>query len=310
MSLSALGSSSSQSILQLIHQRKDAMKSMISAVQSGDISSAQSSLSTLQQDSQGIGSVLGADPSSQSGASSQSKSKTDVAAIFSAVQAGDLSGAQSALQAAQLDRGAGSEGAGTTFTVSSSSAIPPAPSPTSTTSSPSAAAVSARTLLSDLNSVLSSILAGDGTNAQSAAGMLTNDVQTLTGPQTASSSPSSPTPGSGAGAFLSDLQSLASAAASNNSAGEQQAAQNLVNDIQNAGSGAGRIGGGHHRHGGHHHDSQGSGSSNTSGSQPSSSRIAVSAQSAYNEMVQLATQVTGPASTSLATNSTANAAAS
>lgn len=297
MSLSALGSNSPQSILQLLHQRRDAMKSMVSAVQSGDISGAQSSLSTFQQDSQAVNSALGVDPGS--GSSDQSKFKTDMAALFSAVQAGNLSGAQSALQAVRQDRG---EGSGTTDSASSSSVVLQPSSPSSATSTSSGSDVSAKTLLSDLNSVLSSILAGSTGNAQSAAGTLTNDIQTLTGSQTTSSSDSSPAPGSGVGAFLNDLQSLASAAASNDSAGEQQAAQNLVNDLQNASSGPGRIGGHHHHHGGHRTDSQGSGSSSTpaspasSNSETSSSNtIAGLAQTAYNEIVQLANQGSAPA---------------
>jgi ribosomal protein S20 len=80
------------------------MKALTSAVQSGDITSAQQALTQLQQDSPRLAQAL------QSGDSSTDSSRiSSLKSLASAVQSGDVSGAQNAL--AQLQQpGAGAAG--------------------------------------------------------------------------------------------------------------------------------------------------------------------------------------------------------
>jgi hypothetical protein len=69
---------------------------LVSAVQSGDMSGAQSALTALQSDRAAMGAQGGRGPGQDS-----SKMSNDLAALVQAVQSGDVAGAQKALQTIQ-----------------------------------------------------------------------------------------------------------------------------------------------------------------------------------------------------------------
>ena len=101
MSLSAVPGTSLASIY--AQQRKD-FQTLANAVSSGDLSQAQQALSALQANTQASQTA-----SASSGQTSQGSSglgvqiKTDFSALSSAVQSGDLTGAQKALTSLQQD---------------------------------------------------------------------------------------------------------------------------------------------------------------------------------------------------------------
>ena len=120
MSISSIGSITSPSIdpydtqraqatmdfsasFQLGSRKTDAFRgdfaSLLSAVQSGDMTGAQSALQTLESDQPSTPAVYG-----PSGASSTSSPvSSDLSSLFSAVKAGDLNAAQSALDQFRTD---------------------------------------------------------------------------------------------------------------------------------------------------------------------------------------------------------------
>jgi hypothetical protein len=237
MSISSVGSN--PSLVDLLRQRRQATKAMETAVQSGDLASAQQNLAVVQQDTQSIQASTGSGVGAQSGNPFQNPLKNDLTAIMNSVQAGDLTGAQSALQQFQADKqalqasaiGGGSQSANPQDAFSK-----------------------------DLSTLLTAVTSGDKTSMQNAATALQSDLQNLFGGQAASSSQtagSTNTPGT-ANAFLSDLQSLISSAQSGDTAGAQQAVQKLQQDVQGA------VGGtqGHHHH--HHRAAASSSSTATS----------------------------------------------
>src|SRR5277367_1205454 len=102
MSISALSSNLiadlSQQRQNPFHEIKQDFQQLASALQSGDLSDAQSAYSAIQQ-------VLGANSGSTSNASSSGPNtlQTDFAALGQALQSGDLSTAQSAFSQLQSD---------------------------------------------------------------------------------------------------------------------------------------------------------------------------------------------------------------
>lgn len=263
MSLPALGSNASQALFQAMQQRREAMRSMIADVQAGDLSGAQGALRTFQTSAQTIGAALGVDSSPQSGNSTSGGFRA-MSDLIVAIVSGSLNDAQSSLQSMQTDQDNSASSAADLG--ASSTSISPA--------------ASASTLLNDLDNLLSSILSGDKSRATAAGGALTNDVQSLTGSKSESAGDS----GSIEYPFLSDLQSLAAAASNNNAIGEQQAAQNLLKDLQSAAPQGARVNGGHHHHGSH------GGVKSTDNPSLAPDRISLSkaATQAYNSILQLA----------------------
>lgn len=247
---------------------------MESSVQSGDIAGAQTSLATYQQDTQSSQSVLGGNSAPLGSSSAPTAFRSDLTAFASAVQSGNIGDAQSALQTLQQAQQAPGFGAGS----------PPSASDGTTGSGVS--------VLNDLNAMLSSLLSGDSSGAQSAANTLENDLQVATGTQTAAGSPSNQLPSSSttssSNPVLNDLQSLIADAQSGNTDGAQQAAQSLVNDLQNAD--ATSTSSHHHHGGGHHHADAGSTSSSAAqgSSLTSASSLASAAQQAYQSVLALA----------------------
>lgn len=117
MSISGISAGSSNSVLlQLFQQRNQALASLESAVQSGNIGTAQQSLTALQQDTQTIQSTLdppgdqstggqgtGSSSGQPAGSSAQSTFASDLTALLQAVQSGNTATAQQDATAVQND---------------------------------------------------------------------------------------------------------------------------------------------------------------------------------------------------------------
>jgi len=103
MSISAVNNGGS-AIENLFHQRRADFKSMQSAVQSGNITVAQTALAAYQTDIQNLHAQQQSTtpPSSYSG---NTKIQSYLSTLTSSIQSGDLTSAQSALKAYQQDRG-------------------------------------------------------------------------------------------------------------------------------------------------------------------------------------------------------------
>lgn len=231
MAIDALGSGSNASIIQLFKQRRAAMQDLESAVKSGDIKTAQSSLATLKQ----------ADTGDQSGAAGsgnnpyRSAMKSDLSVLMQAVDKGDLGAAQAALQTLDKDREA---------------AAPPAAPP----SLADALGGSDSTFLTDLKSLIGAAQSGDTGSVQRAMTALQSDLQSLLtsgGDNTGAAASDAQT---GQPSFVDDIKSLLDAAKSSDTKGMQDAAKKIAADIQNAvaqAQGGPQQAGGHHHH--HHH---------------------------------------------------------
>ncbi|MDB5650792.1 MAG: hypothetical protein JWL62_2312 [Hyphomicrobiales bacterium] len=152
MSISLAGSSQSDSRAQIFQQRRQALKSMTDAVQSGDMTTAQKSASVVKNDT---GQILGT-RQAPSLSPIRATIKNDLTALMQAVDSGDLTQSQVALAQLNTDKAA---------------ARPAAP--------PSAPASGANAFMNDLASLLSSLSAGDSTGAKTAATALKADLQTF-----------------------------------------------------------------------------------------------------------------------------------
>jgi hypothetical protein len=241
MSVSALGSSQSDSLAQLYKQRRDALKSMMDAVQQGDMAAAQTNAATIQSDNTQIASATGASGSSDSSGSSdpfRTTMKNDLSALMQAVQSGDLANSQSALN--QLN--------------SDASAMQPQ-MPSFLADIAGASSSDQNTFLNDLNALVNAVSSGDSAGAKSAATAVQTDMQTIFGTQATGDSDgdgdgSSAAAGSGSSAqgnFLTDLNTLISSAQSGDMTTAQNTVGKLGTDLQGAFQG---VGGAHH----HHHD--------------------------------------------------------
>ena len=217
------------------------MKAMMSAVQSGDMQTAQAQAQTVQTDMTQIDSLMGADGSQ--GASSQGATgfrttmKADLTSLLGAVQSGDQTKAQSALDKMKADRASfavgkavGGDGDGDHDGIAGA---------TSAAASPFA---------TDLKSLLTAMVNGDATAMQGAASAVDTDIQKVFGMSAASTPPTSastPT-SSSARNFLADLEALVGAAKGGDLSGAGAATLNVASDLTSA-VGSGR--GGHHHHG-------------------------------------------------------------
>ena len=258
MSTSAVGAS--MTTLDLFKQRRNDISAMESAIQAGDLTTAQQSLAALQQTTQSATAALSADGSlSSSGNPFTDAIKNDLTTIMNAVQAGDLNGAQTGLVQLQADQKA----VLSNTTGSSQGAVGATSADTS----------SQDAFTADLSALFSAVSTGNPSAMQSTATTLQSDLQTLLGSQSATSaqiasSAASNAPTS-ASILLNDLQSLISAAQSGDTSGAQQAMQNLAKDAQGA---AASSSGGHHHH---HHAASASSTSQT----PPASAILTSSSS-------------------------------
>lgn len=259
MSLSPIGGPST-SLIQLFQDKRAAMKSMMSAVQSGDIKTAQADATQIQNDNSQISSA--ADPGSSPNAAGtfQSTVKTDMSNLLQAVQSGNLSNSQSALTQLQTDRSSFQDNASG-----------------STSASPNA-------FLTNLQGLLSSLTSGNASGTQTAATALQSDLTSVLGSSSSSPSRTSTSSStSGSGNFLTDLQSLISDAQSGNLSGAQTAAASMANDIT---SSLGSVSGSGHHH--HHHMDADAAAMASPPTTPSASSSASSGNSIQNILALLA----------------------
>ncbi|WP_156922102.1 hypothetical protein [Azorhizobium doebereinerae] len=232
MSLTAIGSSSNASIQEMLKQRREAQKALEADVQSGNVSAAQQSLSALTQASTGASG--GSSGFQAAGNPYKSLMSSDLAGVLTAVQAGDITTAQTALSKLKTDRQSATSGAqAVSFNDGGQTESP---------------------FVSALNNLLTSALSNDTAGVQSAASALQGVLQSSS--TAASSTTQAATSGAGSSGtgtqdgFLNDLQALISATQSGDTAGAQTAAQSLAQDIKSALDGGGAHVGGHHHHGG------------------------------------------------------------
>jgi ribosomal protein S20 len=101
---SGVSSSSPFQVSSLWRQRRQDLKTMESAVQAGDLTSAQQALAAFQQDQQALQSARSAAGAQGQGFQSQNQFQTDLAAFTTAIQSGDLQSAQTALSTLEQDR--------------------------------------------------------------------------------------------------------------------------------------------------------------------------------------------------------------
>lgn len=194
MSISSLRSSQSDPVLQLLRQRRGALKPVTDASRSSDASRNKGAASSI--------------PSSNAGNPYRVTMKNDLTALRLAVQTGDPAHAQAALATLGSDL----------------AALAPAASPPGGNQVPKAGAV-----LQDLSSVLKAVGSGDATGAQSAATALQADIHSILGAM-ATPGPA----GTPKGNFVSDLGLLISSAQSGDMSSAQKAAANLASDAQRA----------------------------------------------------------------------------
>ena len=104
MSVSSIGSGSN-SISDLLNQRRQSLQAMEASVQSGDLASAQQSLASVQSDTSSLQSTSSS--TSQAVNPYRSTLATDLTSLSSALQSGQTTQAQTALAKLQSDLGAG-----------------------------------------------------------------------------------------------------------------------------------------------------------------------------------------------------------
>lgn len=168
LSMSVPGMSATASnagILQLFQLRSQALKSLESAVRSGDIGTAQDALATLDEDTQ-YTPFSSSDSAAQSSDSSSSGGfAPDLTALLQAVQSGNLADAQQAASAFQNDLQNAAQQVDPTGTTSTS------------TTSQSTNSTSSGGFASDLTVLMQAVQSGNLADAQQAASTLQNDMQ-------------------------------------------------------------------------------------------------------------------------------------
>jgi hypothetical protein len=227
MQINSYGSDQNR-LLEMLNRKS--VSQMASQVQAGDISDAQKTLASVQQVEQSLG--LDSSAGSSSGGVGY-KTNFDPTAFLSAVQSGDLQGAQSAWQQVQAK-------AQSAWSVQSDSDGDGCNSAATT----------------DLTNLLTSVSSGDVSGMQAAGAAFGSDLSALLGSTSANGASTSGQAGSQSTSsenpLLKDLQSLVTAAQSGDTAGAQSAVQQLQQDMQTAAAGPT----GHHHHH-HHHDAGG-----------------------------------------------------
>jgi hypothetical protein len=151
MSISAIGGTD---LSGLFHQRRLDFKTLASAVQAGDLTAAQAALQSYQNDTTATDAAL-ASGQANGAYEPPPAIKTDLSNLTSAVQAGNIADAQTALQAYAQDREAQFQ--------------PTAAAPSDTTSA----------VAKDLTGIIQAIQSGDTSGIQSGSDALTKDLQSL-----------------------------------------------------------------------------------------------------------------------------------
>jgi outer membrane protein assembly factor BamD (BamD/ComL family) len=218
-------------------QVRQDFKQLSSALQSGNLSDAQSAYSSIQ-------SLL----SSQSGGSNGSSTiLSDFSALGQALQSGNLGQAQSAFSQLQTDAQTGSQ-------TGNVAAPPPPPAQDQYVPSSSQTQNPAQLVQQDYTQLASALQSGNLTDAQSAFSALQQELQTQGGATATSAATNSTT---GTDPITNDFNALGQALASGNLTQAQSAFSQLQNDVQTAeasgsqSQGAGTAVQGHHHH--HHH---------------------------------------------------------
>jgi hypothetical protein len=212
MSISSLRSPQSDPVLQLLRQRRNALKPLTDASKSQGPSAK--SATTASGSSSGAGNPF------------RVTMRNDLSALMRAAQTGDSAQSQAALATLKSDLAALPSGS-------------PAAALLSTDAATGAGAV-----FRDLTSVLKAIGTGDAPAAQSAATALQADIQSVLGAISSPGATRSPV-----GNFVSDLGLLISSAQSGDMSSAQKAAGSLASDIQ---QGIGSLDTGHGGHHPHH----------------------------------------------------------
>jgi hypothetical protein len=250
------------------NQSVQAFKALQSALQSGDLSGAQTAFAALQKDLQ--------PPSPTTPASSAARQSTqisqggqDLETLANALSSGDLSGAQQAFASLQQDlQGTGRAGRHHHHHHGGSANSTTQASQAASSSEQDSQISQGAKDLADLQSALNS---GDVAAAQKSFASLQQDLQNTTKagqnhPQQ-STTDNSTTPSAGATTTtspnsrisqgLKDFQTLQTALNAGDLAGAQQAFAALQQDLQNVGQAR------HHHHHHHHHHGRGSVNSTT-----------------------------------------------
>jgi hypothetical protein len=147
MSISGIGSGTA-SLIGLYQRRRQDLQSLESAVQSGDIASAQQALTSYQQDGQNIESAQASSAGALGGSAQASQLSGDLAFMISSLEADPASGGQSSFGGYERSNASLSGSAGQ--------------SPRST-------------FMKDLNTLVQAVQSGTTAGAQSAVATLLND---------------------------------------------------------------------------------------------------------------------------------------
>lgn len=190
--------------LALLHQRRDDFRTLASAVEQGDMSSAKTALAALQKDTANGSDASGSNTDAGSGAT---KIKADFSALSAAVQGGNVSDAQSALQAMRADRG-------------------PPPGDGNGNGAPS------DSIMNGLLKLVSDVGSGDQTSLQTDAQAFASQLQSAFGITSSSTSSDAQS------AFVKDLTTLGKDASSGDQSALAADGQALAKDIQGLLAGA------------------------------------------------------------------------
>jgi len=300
MSISPLSSSLVSDLSQQHRQnpfqeiRQD-FEQLAGALQSGDLSDAQSAYSSIQQLLQ---SYQGSSNTSagSSGTSTANTVQNDFAALGQALQSGDLTQAQSAFSQLQTDvqsaRQARDNGSTNTTPQAEDQYVPS--SYNTATSSTSQELTPAQQVQQDYAQLAGALQSGNLTGAQSAFTALQQALQTQTANSTATTTAAGATSTS-SDPILNDFNALGQALQSGNLSQAQSAFSQLQSDVQAAqqstASQAQSLAQamktavkGHHHHGGGHH---GGGSSSTQNSNSSSTSTAATSTTTGNTTINI-----------------------
>jgi hypothetical protein len=210
----------------------------MSSVNSGDMTSAQTSAATIQNDQSQIDSLISTSSSTSQASGFRATMKADLSNLLSAVQSGDQSKASAALDQLKTDRAsrpgrAGNDGDGDDNKTAAASSAP-------------------KTLATDLKGMLTALISGDASGAASFATALQTDVGNMLGTKastTTTDTSSSVQTTYSAGSFLADLKALVGAVSSGDTSTTQADAGTLAGNLTSA---TGAV-----HHGGHHHHGNG-----------------------------------------------------
>lgn len=236
-------------------QIKQDFKQLASALQSGNLSEAQSAYSNIQK-------VLQANGGSSS-SNDPTTLQTDFSTLGQALQSGNLSQAQSAFSQLQSDFQANNQSTAGAVTQPQDLYVP----------SQSQEQTPAQQARQDYTQLANALQSGNLTNAQSAYAALQQLVQAQTGANGASNTNSSTNSTNGNDAITNDFSALGQALA----AGDLTQAQSVFSQLQSAVQAAQQLGTSQTQngtqvaapHGHHHHHHHGGGSSSQSASSTS-----------------------------------------